>query len=267
MRQTATRIALGSQAPPGLHRPRSTIPGTPPREAHREINSLLDDPRKPSLIRRTGNSTGGQPPFPNATRTDGPATSAKGRIVATRKAHRLRSTAERSRRPGPNSADDSGRRDQRPQRHAAERCNREAEADRKAIEKTAVGSEPLKTRVAPPFDYGRTSIWTRTTLLFLLFSISNPAWTQSHPIPPGVRQADAAEAQTQRNIPPPTQSQTGDNLTKLTQEASELAQLSQTVPLDVSNIPRGMLPKDLLPKLKRIEKLSKDLRRQLQGEH
>jgi hypothetical protein len=89
------------------------------------------------------------------------------------------------------------------------------------------------------------------------------ALAQGTPIPPGIRQADRAEQQTQRDIPPPIPPQTRLDLAKLRQDADDLARLSQTIPSDVASIQRGLLPKDMLDKLKQIEKLSKSLRNAL----
>jgi len=50
---------------------------------------------------------------------------------------------------------------------------------------------------------------------------------------------------------------------QLDQEADELSGLAQSIPTDVKSVTQGTLPKDLLEKLKRIEKLSKHLRGQL----
>jgi hypothetical protein len=47
---------------------------------------------------------------------------------------------------------------------------------------------------------------------------------------------------------------------ELQRESRELSDLAHTVPIDVENVSRGLLPKDLIDKLKRIEKLSKHLR-------
>lgn len=46
-------------------------------------------------------------------------------------------------------------------------------------------------------------------------------------------------------------------------EARELSDLAKTVPLDVEHVNQGLMPKDMLEKLKRIEKLSKHLRTEL----
>ena len=47
------------------------------------------------------------------------------------------------------------------------------------------------------------------------------------------------------------------------QEAEELAKLAQLVPSEVDGANAGRLPKDLSEQLKKIEKLSKNLRREL----
>ncbi len=82
-------------------------------------------------------------------------------------------------------------------------------------------------------------------------------------VPPGVVQAGQAEAQAEKDIPPPIHSQPALDLAQLTQQADELAKLAQAVPLDIASIKKGMLPKDTLQKLKQIEKLSKRLRSEL----
>ena len=47
------------------------------------------------------------------------------------------------------------------------------------------------------------------------------------------------------------------------QDADDLARIAQTIPPDVAGIQKGLLPKDMIEKLKQIEKLSKQLRKQL----
>jgi hypothetical protein len=83
------------------------------------------------------------------------------------------------------------------------------------------------------------------------------------PIPPGVRQADEAEAKADRDIPPPVAGQRTVNLAKLRQDADELATLASSIPNEVNETTKGELPKDLPGKLKKIEKLAKRLRSQL----
>jgi hypothetical protein len=83
---------------------------------------------------------------------------------------------------------------------------------------------------------------------------------QGRPIPPGLREADK---QTNKPLDPPLVGAPVPDPTKLKQEADELAQLSAGVPSDLARVAHGQLPKDLAEKLKRIEKLAKNLRNQL----
>jgi hypothetical protein len=100
-------------------------------------------------------------------------------------------------------------------------------------------------------------------LPFALFAASS-ALAQGRQIPPGIRQADQTEAQTQKDIPSPSiSSHMHVDLAKLHQDADELARISQTIPSDVALIQKGLLPKDMTEKLKQIEKLSKHLRSQI----
>jgi hypothetical protein len=53
------------------------------------------------------------------------------------------------------------------------------------------------------------------------------------------------------------------NAAQARQDADELAKLAQSIPGDVDKVSKGQLPTDLAARLKRIEKLSKQLRRDL----
>src|SRR5437660_8268041 len=82
---------------------------------------------------------------------------------------------------------------------------------------------------------------------------AHSTWAQaSHPRPPGVRQAEQAEAQAERDIPPPIQPRASADLSRLAKEADELARLAQTIPSDIANVNKGTLPKDVILKLKHI---------------
>jgi hypothetical protein len=50
---------------------------------------------------------------------------------------------------------------------------------------------------------------------------------------------------------------------RIERDARELADLSQTIPMDTQHIDKGLLPKDTIQKLKHIEKLAKRLRGEL----
>jgi len=102
----------------------------------------------------------------------------------------------------------------------------------------------------------------RVLFAFMLL-LSRPGLPQM-PVPRGVRQGEQADAQAQQNIPPPA-GQRGASLdpAKLRRDADELASLAASVPSAVDQTTHGVLPTDLLEKLKRIEKLSKRLRSEL----
>jgi hypothetical protein len=50
------------------------------------------------------------------------------------------------------------------------------------------------------------------------------------------------------------------DIVKLKRDAQELADLSASIPVDVNRANHGLLSKDLVDKLKRVEKLSRQLR-------
>jgi len=53
------------------------------------------------------------------------------------------------------------------------------------------------------------------------------------------------------------------DMVQLQRDADDLSRTALTIPADVANIRKGMLPKDVIEKLKQIEKLSKRLRTEL----
>jgi len=87
-------------------------------------------------------------------------------------------------------------------------------------------------------------------------------FAQSRPIPPGIRQADQVDAQSQKDMPPPLNQRATIDPAKLRHDADELAALAQSIPPEVNQTTKGVLPKDLSEKLRRIEKLAKQLRGQ-----
>ncbi|MFZ3370119.1 MAG: hypothetical protein WA239_23615, partial [Candidatus Sulfotelmatobacter sp.] len=72
-----------------------------------------------------------------------------------------------------------------------------------------------------------------------------------------------AQDQLEKNSVPPMNQRASIDLAKLRHDADELAALAQSVPPAVDQTTKGMLPKDLSDKLKRIEKLAKELRSQI----
>ena len=53
------------------------------------------------------------------------------------------------------------------------------------------------------------------------------------------------------------------HLVEIGQEADELSRIAQTIPPDIDSVKKGVLPKDIVERLKRIEKLAKHLRSEL----
>ena len=102
-----------------------------------------------------------------------------------------------------------------------------------------------------------------SALFLVLMLLSSTALAQGRPMPPGAQQADQAVAQGEKNIPPPTNQPGRIDPDKLRHDADELASLAQSVPGAIDQTTKGVMQKDLNEKLKRIEKLAKQLRSQI----
>jgi hypothetical protein len=102
----------------------------------------------------------------------------------------------------------------------------------------------------------------RFLVLACLFSCALLMGGQGHPIPPGIREADKL---TNPAVVPPqvTAKRPPVDPAQLERDAKELASLAQLIPSEVAQVEKGRLPKDLDEQLKRIEKLSKQLRREI----
>lgn len=100
-------------------------------------------------------------------------------------------------------------------------------------------------------------------MMILLLSTIAPVSQSARPIPPGLHEAQKAENQAQQNEVPPQTRRPGPDPAKIKRDADELALLAQSIPQDVDKTANGILPKDLTAKLKKIEKLAKQLRSQL----
>ena len=96
-------------------------------------------------------------------------------------------------------------------------------------------------------------------LCSFLSSSANPG-SQHRPVPPGLHEG---EKQINKPLDPPLIDTPGPNAATLKKEADELAQLASGLPSDLARVARGQLPKDLADKLKRIEKLARNLRNEL----
>jgi hypothetical protein len=99
--------------------------------------------------------------------------------------------------------------------------------------------------------------------LIVLLCASLTFAQSARPVPPGLHEAQRAEDQARKNEVPPQAQPRGADPAKLQHDAEELASLAQTIPLEVGQTTRGVLPQDLNAKLKKIEKLAKQLRGEL----
>jgi hypothetical protein len=97
-------------------------------------------------------------------------------------------------------------------------------------------------------------------LAYVLSSALLMAGQAGHPVPPGVREADKLPSPA--DIPPQViAKRPRADSAQLQRDAKELARLAQLIPSEVAQVGNGRLPKDLDGQLKRIGKLSKQLRR------
>ncbi len=93
------------------------------------------------------------------------------------------------------------------------------------------------------------------TLALSLCLLAAGAGAPQKRFPPGV--LDERRAPTE---PPARPRRVSADPAELKRDADELARLAESVPADVESAAKGLLPKDLNEKLKRIEKLAKHLR-------
>jgi len=101
-----------------------------------------------------------------------------------------------------------------------------------------------------------------STLLFVCFMVLQSPAQSPRPVPPGLRHAQELQAQNEHESPSAT-SRHAPSITELKTQADQLAELAASIPISVQNAGKGLLEKDLLQKLKQIEKLSKHLRNEL----
>jgi hypothetical protein len=102
----------------------------------------------------------------------------------------------------------------------------------------------------------KSALFSLPIILGLFVTSAIPQAKSNYPSPP----ASLDSANTSQAVP--TASQRLD-LLQLQRDADDLARTAQTIPTDVASVRKGMLPKDVIDKLKQIEKLSKRLRTEL----
>jgi hypothetical protein len=108
---------------------------------------------------------------------------------------------------------------------------------------------------------GGTVKFTPFTLSVVLLLLGICTAQSSKPVPAGMRHAQELEVQNERDSAP--EPRRSVNPVALQNQANQLADLAASVPQGVHNANKGLLEKDLIQRLKQIEKLSKQLRSQL----
>ena len=86
-----------------------------------------------------------------------------------------------------------------------------------------------------------------------------PPRIDQHPVPPGVREGEQ-RINNQQTDPPHPLAPRSVNPAKLKSEAGELRDLADALPTAIDQVDKGIMPKDLNDNLKKIEKLAKHLR-------
>ena len=101
-------------------------------------------------------------------------------------------------------------------------------------------------------------------LFVLLLSCLALAQSSSPPpgyaIPPGYREAERQAQELDKETAPRMNQAQGPNLAQMQSDARELATLARSIPPDIDLTAKGLLAKDLASRLKKIEKLARQLR-------
>lgn len=100
--------------------------------------------------------------------------------------------------------------------------------------------------------------WSVPLLLLFATVEASGQHRPTYPHPP-----QAADTATVENVQPQPYQRAHLNLAQLQQEIQELSSLAQDLTQDIDAVNRGLLPKDTVSKLKRVEKLAKRLRKEI----
>jgi len=103
---------------------------------------------------------------------------------------------------------------------------------------------------------GRLTVWIFLFALAMMGGLTAQT-RRGYPTPPDPAQHDQGSA-----TPGPNHSIHLDHVA-IERDSKEMAALASTIPGDIEQMKKGLLPRDTLDKLKRIEKLSKQLRGRL----
>jgi hypothetical protein len=99
--------------------------------------------------------------------------------------------------------------------------------------------------------------------LLLLLVTGVCSSSSQRPIPRGIRDGDKA-VQNGEEVEPPVENRTRKlDANALKAEAAQLQMLANSLPPQVDQVTKGMIPKDIADNLKKIEKLAKHLRSEI----
>jgi hypothetical protein len=116
----------------------------------------------------------------------------------------------------------------------------------------------MKLRILSAPARGRSSLLA--AVLWVLAASSGAAQHhRQYPTPPPPADAEASSQPSQPDLSPKAR----PNAVQLQQEIEELSSLAQNLQQDIDSVNRGLLPKDTVGKLKRVEKLARHLRREI----
>ena len=100
--------------------------------------------------------------------------------------------------------------------------------------------------------------WSVPLLLLFTGLEASGQHRPTYPHPP-----QAADTATVQNVRPELSTKTHVNPAQLQQEVQELSSLAQDLTQDIDAVNRGLLPKETVSKLKRVEKLARRLRKEI----
>jgi len=109
--------------------------------------------------------------------------------------------------------------------------------------------------------YNLVCVFVLTLCTMLVPEIALPQMS-GHPVPPGHVAANQATRNSE-NVEAPVPLRQNVSAAKVIEQADELLSLAQTVHADTQQATQGLLAKDLKDRLRRIEKLSRQLRDEL----
>jgi hypothetical protein len=109
-----------------------------------------------------------------------------------------------------------------------------------------------------------SSLWSAALLLAMMqLPGQNPPWTPNPNAPPRPPEVDHHLPSDEPPQPGEKRNRPKIDTPQVKRDADELAKLAGAIPSAVEHANKGVLSKDLNERLKRIEKLSKKLRREL----